>query len=461
MRITRFLRVVKNLVVLLLVAAGLRYGCDAIKKSKSSSASDVPVIEVGMFEGGFGIEWNLKVARSYERMKQQEGHPVKINLWGSPRAGEKLRPRIMKNSPPEILHSFLPHWKLIISKKYYPVESLLDSPAYGQPDKTWRETFAKGALDTYAYKNKVYGVPLALGMDLFWYDKKLFREHGWEVPKTWSELEQLCEKIKEAGIAPIAFQGKYSAYAWCTLETILQRWGGMEAIERLHNVGIEKGFFVSDDFIKAAGIYQDLARKYFQQGSMSMTHTEAQLEWCNRNAAMITCGLWLENEMRANIPNDFEMSCFNIPSIEGGIGDPRIACTAFYPTYFVCTDSTNKDIAIDFLKYMTSLENSKAFSSSVGIISSVKGATDRDKISPALLSALEIMENSIGSFDERLEGLYPHWYNTALTAGLDNLLNSEWTPEQFGRYLEDEMQEIRDDEDIYKPARVHYQREAE
>lgn len=458
---TRIFHIIRNLVILAVVTAGLIYGCDAIKKSKFTTASDVPVVEVAVFEGGFGIEWNLEVARKYEQMKSKEGKPVIIDLWGSPRVTDKLRPRIMRNSPPEIVHSYLPHWKMITSGKYYPVESQLDSPAYGQPDKTWQETFVRGAFDPFLFKDEAYGVPIVLGAYVIWYDKKLFREYGWEIPETWSELEQLCEQIKKDGLAPFAFQGKFPNYGWTTMVTILQRLAGIGAIERLHNVGIESGFFASEDFVKTAGVFQELARKYFQQGAMAMTHTESQLEWCNRNAAMIGCGLWLENEMRANIPNDFEMSCFNIPVIEGGKGDPNMVCAAFGATYFVCTDSHNKELAIDFLKYMTSMENAKAFTNHTGSFNSIKGATARDKISPALISALEIMENSTGTFNERLESLYPQWYFNALVAGLDHLLKFEWTPEQFGSYLEEEMQKIRDDKDIYKPPRVYYTKETD
>ena len=447
---------IKFVVISLVVIAALIYFCDAIKLTKPVTDMGVPVVEVALFEGGYGIDWYLKVARDYEQLMAQQGKAVKIDLWGSPRVLDKLRPRILKNSPPEITNTGFLEWKMIVAGEYVPLNVALDTPAWGQTEMNWRETFIPGALDLYTFEGNVYGVPLQFSAWVVWYDAKLFREHGWQVPKSWAELEQLCRQIKAAGIAPFAFQGKYPSFGWNTLVTILQRWGGMQVIEHLQNAGTEKGFFVSDDFITAARILQDFAREYFQPGAMSMTHTEAQMEWCNRRAAMVACGLWLENEMYANIPNDFEMSCFNIPVIDGGRGDPNKVCAGFGEMFFVYTDSVNKTEAMDFLKYMLSQENGKAFSSVTGTISAIKGTTDRDMISRALLSALEIMEQSNGTFNsERIRQLYPEWSH-AITPALDNLLGQRWTPEKFGRFLEDEMQKIRDDEDIYKPPPVKY-----
>lgn len=37
------------------------------------------------------------------------------------------------------------------------------------------------------------------------YNKDMFEEHGWEIPKTWDELISLCEEIKSEGILPFYF----------------------------------------------------------------------------------------------------------------------------------------------------------------------------------------------------------------------------------------------------------------
>ena len=80
-----------------------------------------------------------------------------------------------------------------------------------------------GLLSTFAYEGKTYAMPSNYSMWVCWYNRKQFRENGWEAPKTWGEFTALCEKVKKAGVAPLAFQGKYPYYAWATLLSLYQR----------------------------------------------------------------------------------------------------------------------------------------------------------------------------------------------------------------------------------------------
>ena len=68
-------------------------------------------LEVAVFEGGYGIDWHKSVARQYEQM-----HPdVKIDLWGDPRVDEKLKLRILRRNPADLVGCILPVWKLIVA----------------------------------------------------------------------------------------------------------------------------------------------------------------------------------------------------------------------------------------------------------------------------------------------------------------------------------------------------------
>ena len=51
----------------------------------------------------------------------------------------------------------------------------------------------------------IYGVPYVANAAGVLYNRQMFQEHGWQIPKTWDELMQLCEDIKNAGIQPFYF----------------------------------------------------------------------------------------------------------------------------------------------------------------------------------------------------------------------------------------------------------------
>lgn len=415
-------------------------GCHLEPKKSTGTIT----LEVACFEGGYGLDWHKGVARRYEAE-----HPnIKINLWGDARVEEKIRPRVLRGNPPDLANCSLPVWKLIVAHKLYPLDETLATPAYGQ-SLPWRDTLTKGILADFVYEGKSYVIPTNLGEQVYWYDRKLFRDHGWTAPKTWNEFLSLCEKIKKTGIAPIAFQGKYPIYAYYTLLSIYQR---LVPIEKWYAMqDITPGAFIDPDFIKAARMLQTLAKNYFETGAMAMSHTESQREWAYRKAGIVFCGLWLYNEMKDALPNDFEMDCFALPMVEGGKGDPRALYSGGGENFFVFAQAKHPKEAADFLKYILSIKSAKEYTARLDTLSPVKDSYKGVAMSSALQGAIRLLEGRSRIFSERIRSLYPALGNVEMSESLRALLMGEITPEQFGNRLERVAEKIRKDTDIYKP----------
>lgn len=424
------------LTALLLLCAG----CSLQRDDPSKGIT----LEVAVFEGGYGIAWHKAVARQYERL-----HPgVHINLWGDPRVDEKLKPRILRRDPPDLANCSLPFWKLVIADKLYPMDKALDSPAYGQPG-SWRRTLTPGLLADSTYRGHVYAMPTNLNAWVCWYDRRQFRQHGWKPPRTWGEFMALCAQIKAAGVHPLAFQGKYPTYAWDTLLSLYQRlvpfstWYAMQ--------DLQPGACTSPEFIHAARLLQEMSTRYFEPGAMAMTHTESQLEWVNGRAAMVFCGLWLENEMKNAIPPGFEMACFPVPMVEGGKGDPQAIYAGGGENFVVFRGAKHPREALDFLKYMVSLECARTYTQQLDTLAPVKGSAKGIPISPALQSAVDVLNGSTRLYSERLSGLYLEFAKNAEPDALADLLAGKCTPEQFGARLEAALEQVRRNPEIYKP----------
>ncbi|MCY2927192.1 MAG: extracellular solute-binding protein [Planctomycetota bacterium] len=275
---------------------------------------DKPVeIEVLLFAGGEGMEFFLQCARDYEKI-----HPeVRVNLSGDPRMEDKVKVRILEGTFPEVTN--IPvgsaSWSLIREGFIQPMDEFLDRPAW-DGHRTWRDSFLPGTLDKFSYQGKVYGVPLPYWVFAMWYNKAMFEEHRWKPARTWDELFALCEQVKAAGIAPIAFQGRYPDYANSLVQAGYYHLVGPERFAAMLN--LEKGSFDNPQFRQAAGLAQKLAVNYFQPGSMGMSHTEAQMQFFLGKTAMIDCGSWLKSEMLGKIPDGFRLGTFNLPIVEGG-----------------------------------------------------------------------------------------------------------------------------------------------
>ncbi len=436
---TRGLRV---LAVVALVAAA---GCDVVRARPSETGPRT--VEVAVFEGGYGIDWHQKVAAEYSAR-----HEVNVALWGDPRVAEKVKPRLLRGTPPDLLlmHQ-LPVWLLVGAGELRPLTAALDAPGDGG---SWREQFTPGTLTTYTANGEVYALPSAFGAWACWYDARQFREHGWQVPQTWGQLLALSEQIRAAGVAPFAYQGKYPIYGYWTLISLIQRCGGLAAINRLN--ALEPGAWSHPDVLRAAGLLQQLAQEHFQAGALAMTHTDSQLQFVKGRAAMIFCGLWLFNEMKTDIPPAFEMRCFNVPAVEGGKGNPNLFNGAGKEFLFVPADAEQPEAAIDFARYMVSRAQAPDMARSIGVISPLAGAIPPEAVAPPLQSALDMIRDAAGIFDLRHEHLLLEWRNQVLEPALAELLRGELTPEAFGARLDAGVEAAKQRPGVFIPEAVQY-----
>ena len=181
-------------------------------------------IEVPLFEGGAGKDWFLHAAREYEKARPG----VTVDLYLDPRIADKVQVRILDGTYFEITNAAISYWPLIHNDKVLALDRWLDGPNW-EGDATWRESFLPGSLDAYTENGKTYGAPLGYYAQVIWYNKKMFREHGWQPPRTWDELFALSAKIKAAKIAPMAFQGRYPYYAQPFYDAAYYHLGGPSA----------------------------------------------------------------------------------------------------------------------------------------------------------------------------------------------------------------------------------------
>lgn len=377
------------------------------------------VIEVPLFEGAEGLQFFQQCARDYERL-----HPgVTIDLYGDPRISDKVRVRILEGSFPELTNANLNYWALMKNGDLYPLDPLLD--------QGWRDKFLPGTLDRYTSGGKTYGIPFLNTIWAVWYNQKMFAKHGWEPPSTWSQFFSLCDKMKAAGVVPVAFQGRYTFYAQPLIDHNYYNLAGSQAF--LAQKNLEPGSFANPAYIEALRLVQKAALEDFQPGALGMSHTEAQLEFFQGRAAMIFCGSWLQNEMKDNIPDGFELGVFQLPLPEG----PNVSPHALLVTtaqYFVFSRSRHPEVAADFLRYMTTRagEFSKASGMPVAMKGTSSGIPDLDALAAS----------ATATFGEGQGEGFPG-FTQRLADARFALLSGSSTPEEIARDLERQAADVR------------------
>lgn len=412
----------------------------------SGAAAENIEIKVECFKGGYGIDFFEQCAREYE-----QAHPgVKINLTGHPRIWEKLLPAFTAGTPPDLIWPGwgMNTWQLVFGGQILCMDDLLQKPAIGT-DKKWIDTFIPSLLAKGKYQGKYYMMPYNFDAFGWWYNKRMFDQHGWTAPKTYDELLVLCEKIKKEHIAPVTFTGRYPTYL---LKGTCYPWaisaGGLEVFKQASN--LEPGAWKNPAFLRSAKAIMEMKhRGNFQPGCIGMNHTESQMEFLVGRAAMIPCGTWLHSEMRKLLPKDFVMEFMLPPVFADGKGDPTLVCAGVDGKgWCIPVKGHHHEVAADFFRYLTSPAVAKRFVETKGTMMAVRGLEDA-KIPPQLKEPLRLVNAANGTWNSEFGDWYPQM-GTDHENAMRDLYNEVITPEEFVERLEESATQVREDPNITK-----------
>jgi N-acetylglucosamine transport system substrate-binding protein len=434
----------------IVAATGMLIGCGGPKDDAEKGggvAADGKLsgdLTVLAFKGGYGIDFYQKAADEF----QAKNPGLKITVDGSPEIAEQIRTNMLAGNPPDLMYPGwkYDHWNAAEEDQLTLWDKALDTPAYDSTEK-WRDTFEPSILKLGQKDGHQFVLPYFFSVWGWWYDPGLFAKHGWTPPKSFDELEALCEKIKAAGIAPMTFQGKYPYYM---MQGMLFPWaqdiGGIGVINDIQN--LTPGAWKNPALLQAVKMIKEMNDKgYFEKGSVGLSHTESQTEFLNGKAAMIPCGTWLDSEMKKVMPPGAKMQFLMPPAPKGGTGDPSALCIEIEP-WMIPTEAKNKDAAIAFYKYMTSLPKAKEFVEQKATLMSIKGS-DQAKLPDTLVEPARLFKESKTVYSY----LARQWYakmETDIEGALTSMLNGQLTPEQFCDRAEAAAQACRDDKTIAK-----------
>jgi N-acetylglucosamine transport system substrate-binding protein len=438
----------KTLLLATALVLGLIAGCGG-PSSSGATASEAPTgegelkgdLEVMAFEGGYGIDMFQKAAAEF-----QELHPdLKITVSGNPRVWEQIRPRMVAGNPPDLMFPGwgMDHWALVAEDQLLPLDAALDTKV---GDGTWRDTFDPNMLKLCQKDGKTYMLPYYIMVYGWWYDPGVFEKNGWTPPTTFSELLVLGDKMKAAGVAPMAFQGQYPYYM---IEGMLFPWaqgvGGIQAIVDAQN--LKPGAWNSPAFLKAAQMIDELNKKgFFLAGSTGMSHTESQTQFLNGKAAMVPCGSWIESEMKEVMPPGTSVEYMPVPFSEGA-GDPTALLIGVEP-WMVPVAAKNPNAAVALYKHMTSLEKAKEFVRTKGTLMTIKGS-DEVELPRVLQKPAETVRNAKVVYANLVRQWYPEMWKE-FEGGITSMLNGEITPQQFVDRCEAAAEKARQNKDLVK-----------
>ncbi|MFG2437187.1 N-acetylglucosamine/diacetylchitobiose ABC transporter substrate-binding protein [Streptomyces sp. NPDC048508] len=365
-------------------------------------------LDVVVFKGGYGDDY----AKAWEAAFDKKWG-TKSAHTGTQEITGKLQPRFNGGNPPDIVDdSGAQQIKLDVLYKngnLLDLAAVLDAPSIDDPSKKVRDTLIPGTLDPGLQGGKVVALNYIYTVWGLWYSGKLFKEKGWDVPKTWDDFLAICKDAKSQGIGGLAHQGKYPYYINVAIMDLIAKKGGLDAMKAIDNLD-PKAFVGSDAALAAVeAIYEVVEKGYLMSGTNGLTHTESQTRWNQYKAAFITCGSWLENEQLKQTPTDFDMKFMPMPAlpdsalpfeaIRAGSGEP----------FIIPAKAANLPEAKEFMRSMLSKEWSTVFAQKANSLTILKdGVSDGVQLRPGTQSTVEA---SKAAGDNTFNYLYPNWYS--------------------------------------------------
>ncbi|WP_036319492.1 ABC transporter substrate-binding protein [Microbacterium indicum] len=214
------------------------------------------------------------------------------------------------------------------------------------------------------------------------YNKDVFAEYGLEVPTTWDELIQVCDTLKDAGVAP--FYGTF-ADAW----TVNQGWfdyaagGSLDMLEFFDGLAAEgdqvnasSEYSFEKDFAEPMEKLQTLAADYTQDGASSRVYDAGNVGFAQGDGAMYMQGPWAFGEIAKTNP-DADLGTFPLPMTDDP-DDLKVRVNLDLAV-LIPKDGQHKDGARDFLEYLFEPDIIQAYNESqLGFVPTTDGEAPSD-----------------------------------------------------------------------------------
>jgi glucose/mannose transport system substrate-binding protein len=246
-------------------------------------------------------------------------------------------------------------------------------------DNDWMKNYPQGVIDILSKDGDIWSVPVNIHRsNVLWYNKQVLADNGLEAPKTFEEFFAAADKLKAAGVTPLALGDNGIWAATHLFETVL-----------LGTMGPEKYIGLWNGTTDWAGEDVTMALENFAKMMAYVNEDHAALSWdqaaqyvVDGAAAMTVMGDWAEGYFK---------SVGWTPDVEFGY----VPASGTDGTFMMLSDSfglpkgaPNRDAAVAWLTLAGSQEGQDAFNPLKG---SIPARTDGDRslYDVYLLSAMD------------------------------------------------------------------------
>ncbi len=265
----------------------------------------------------------------------------------------------------------------------------------------WKQTFTSDAVfagGTYGDEGGdgagIYAIPLNIAAACVFYNTEMFADAGAEVPKTFSELLDACQKLQDKGYTPITIS---AGTAWC-LSMVAGYLCDRNGLN-LQDIKDHKTDWKDEKVIQAGKQIQELS-KYFQKTAAGDDNDVATAAFYNGEAAILIQGSWAIGQINGSCQDpDFpaKVGVFAFPAVDGSSADPN-RVIAKSDSLCMSADTESPEAAIQLIKYFVDDTASKYTAEIGGKIPVTSVQYDEKVAPPELKYVMDVFKNASSTF---------------------------------------------------------------
>ena len=314
---------------------------------------------------------------------------------------------------------------------------VVDLTPYVEADPEWKALYSDVALTTNSRDGKIYASSSEGSLVGYFYKKELFEKAGIAEPaKTWDEFWQQCDKLKAAGITPLALDTADSAWVtslWAGAMIATSGDEGYEFMKQMNPID-----YNNQPTIDAFTNVQKMLQEYTTLDAIGGKYEHAANNFLSGQAAMIANGPW----MIGDFSDETKTTADFADKVGVAIFPGNFVYDAPIQGYFVTKqdDPALEEAAVEMVKFFTSAHAQQVALEVQGMVpaSSTVEITETAKQNyPLLVEFLDLAEGATVRTDNLQATMYPNLLDV-VSQDLPLLASGEMTPTEFCQTLSTE-----------------------
>lgn len=314
---------------------------------------------------------------------------------------------------------------------------VVDLTSYVEADPEWKALYSDVALTTNSRDGKIYASSSEGSLVGYFYNKDLFAQAGIDAPATtWDEFWQQCDKLKAAGITPLALDTADSAWVtslWAGAMIATSGDEGYEFMKQMNPID-----YNNQPTIDAFTNVQKMLQEYTTLDAIGGKYEHAANNFLSGQAAMIANGPW----MIGDFSDETKTTADFADKVGVAIFPGNFVYDAPIQGYFVTKqdDPALEEAAVEMVKFFTSAHAQQVALEVQGMVpaSSTVEITETAKQNyPLLVEFLDLAEGATVRTDNLQATMYPNLLDV-VSQDLPLLASGEMTATEFCQTLSTE-----------------------